>query len=67
MLWGISEMVNARVFKPYPLGSALLKTYFCGDFCSSRNKRNILSKIKLCFEKMLWSTSEMVNARPFIP
>ena len=27
MLLGISEMVNARAFKPYPLGSAHLKTY----------------------------------------
>ena len=25
MLWGISEMVNARAFKPFPLGSAPLK------------------------------------------
>ena len=25
MLWGISEMVNARVFKPLPLCSAPLK------------------------------------------
>ena len=27
MLWGISQMVNARAFKPLPLCSALLKTY----------------------------------------
>ena len=27
MLWGISEMVNARAFKPLPLCSAPLKTY----------------------------------------
>ena len=27
MLWGISEMVNARAFKPLPLCSAHLKTY----------------------------------------
>ena len=26
MLWGISEMVNARAFKPLPLCSAPLKT-----------------------------------------
>ena len=28
MLWGISEMVNARAFKPLPLCSAPLKTYY---------------------------------------
>ena len=28
MLWGISEMVNARAFKPLPLCSAPLKTYW---------------------------------------
>ena len=27
MLWGISEMVNARALKPLPLGSAPLKIY----------------------------------------
>ena len=27
MLWGISETVNARAFKPLPLCSAPLKTY----------------------------------------
>ena len=63
MLWGISEMVNARTFKPYPLGSAPLKTYFSWDFWSSRNQLKSLNKQKMCFEKMLWGTSEMVNAR----
>ena len=27
MLWGISEMVHARAFKPLPLCSAPLQTY----------------------------------------
>ena len=27
MLWGITEMVNTRAFKPLPLCSAPLKTY----------------------------------------
>ena len=30
MLWGISEMVNARAFKILPLCSAPLKTYLLG-------------------------------------
>ena len=29
MQWSISEMVNARAFKPLPLCSASLKTYIC--------------------------------------
>ena len=28
MMWGISEMVNARAFKPFTLCSAPLKTYY---------------------------------------
>ena len=43
MLWGISEMVNARAFKPYPWGSPPLKTYFIRDFWSSRNQLNATS------------------------
>ena len=27
MLWGISETVNARAFKPFPLCSTPLKSY----------------------------------------
>ena len=46
MLWGISETVNARAFKPLPLCSAPLKTYWYGDFWSSRNERNPLSQHK---------------------
>ena len=46
MLWGISEMVNARAFKPFPLGSAPLKTYFGRVFSSSRNKLMLLPKQK---------------------
>ena len=30
MLWGISEMVNARALKPLPLCSGPLKTYLLG-------------------------------------
>ena len=30
MLWGISELVNARVFKPLPLCSAPLETLSVG-------------------------------------
>ena len=65
LLWSTSETVNARAFKPYPLCSAPLKTYFSRDFWSSRNQLMLLLKHKLCFEKMLWGTSEMVNARAF--
>ena len=46
MLWGISEMVNARAFKPYPLGSAPLKTYFSRDSRRSRNQLMLLPKQK---------------------
>ena len=37
------------------------------DFWSSKNERKPLSKQKCVFEKMLWSISEMVNARAFKP
>ena len=37
------------------------------DFWSSRNERKPLSKQKQCFKKMLWSISDMVNARAFKP
>ena len=37
------------------------------DFWSSRNESKLLSQQKMCFEKMLWSISEMVNARAFKP
>ena len=34
MLWGISETVNARAFKPLPLCSAPLKVgYYLPGFC----------------------------------
>ena len=36
-------------------------------FWSSRNKRKSLSKLKICFEKMQWGISEMVNGRAFKP
>ena len=37
------------------------------NFRSSRNKRKPLFQQKMCFEKMLWGMSEMVNARAFKP
>ena len=37
------------------------------DFWSSRNEWKPLSKLKHVLEKMLWSISEMVNARAFKP
>ena len=45
MLWGISETVNARVFKPLPLCSTPLKVT-SRDFWSSRNDRKPLSMQK---------------------
>ena len=70
MLWGISEMVNARAFKPLPLcyGSRNVfwenavgyltpgNLYQClKNFWSSRNKSKPLSQLNvMCFEKMLW-------------
>ena len=51
MLWGISEMVNARAFKPFPLVSAPLKTYFSRDFWSSRNQLMLLPKQKCVLRK----------------
>ena len=51
MLWGISEMVNARTFKPYPMGSAPLKTYFSRVFWSSRNQLMLLNKQKCVLRK----------------
>ena len=41
MLWGISEMVNARAFKPYAIGFSTPKNLITsGDFWSSRNQLN---------------------------
>ena len=54
MLWGISEMMGARAFKPLPLCLALLENLLVGNFWSTRNKRKSLSKQKCVFEKMLW-------------
>ena len=50
MLWGISEMVNARAFKPLALCSApwkLTSRYFW----SPRNERKPLYKLKDIFQK----------------
>ena len=63
---GISEMVNAKVFKPLPLCSAPLKTLLVGYFWSSRNESKPLS-IQNVFEKMLRDISEEVNAVAFKP
>ena len=46
MFWCISETVNARAFKPYPLCSAPLKTSFSRDFWSSRNQLMLIPKHK---------------------
>ena len=44
MLWGISEMVNARASKSLPLLTSR-------NFWSSRNERKALSKLKHVFRK----------------
>ena len=66
MLWGISEMVNARAFKPYPLGSAPLKNLLVGISGALWTKDsyflswNVICKNAIGFYKM-------VNARAFKP
>ena len=67
MLWVISEMVNTRAFKPLPLCSCMPENLMVEYFWSSRNKRKPLSQVEMCFEKMLWGISEMVNARACKP
>ena len=49
LLWSTSETVTARAFKPYPLCSAPLKTYFSWDFWSSRNQLNATFLSKTVF------------------
>ena len=49
-MWGISEMVNARAFKPLPLCSAPLKLT-SRDLWSFRNERKPLSKQKCVMQK----------------
>ena len=44
MLWGISEMVNARASKSLPLLTSR-------NFWSSRNERKALSKLKHVFSE----------------
>ena len=51
MLWGISEMVNARALNFLPLCSAPLNTYFSRDFWSSRNQLLLLNKQKCVLRK----------------
>ena len=65
MQWSISEMVNARAFKPLPLCSAPLKIT-CRDFWSSRNERKPLSKQtcvlrKCCGVSQKWWMLELSN------
>ena len=50
MLWGTSEMVNARTFNPFLLCSAPMNTYLC-TLWSSRNKIKPLSRQKCDFRK----------------
>ena len=54
MLWGISDMVNARAFQPLPLCSEPPWNLPSRDFWSSRNERKSLSKqkcvLRKCFE-----------------
>ena len=69
LLWSTSEMVNARIFNPYVLCSATMKTYFSWDFWSSRNKRKVLSKQKCVLRKCCGIPWKCVNARAlnFLP
>ena len=69
MLWGVSELVNARAFKPMLLCSACHENLLVRNFWSSKNrmKATLPKEKKMCFEKMLWGTSEMVNARTVNP
>ena len=46
MLWGISELVSARAFKPLPLCSMHPWNLTSRDFWSSRNERKPLSQLK---------------------
>ena len=50
MLWSISEMLNATAFKPLPLCSAPLKTYFLG-LLELYEQRKPLSKLKHILRK----------------
>ena len=43
MLWGISEMVNARAFKPLSLCSSLLENLLVGISGALGNKSHFLS------------------------
>ena len=66
MQWSISEMVNARAFKPLPLCLVLMKTYLGGLLEISKQKKVTFSA-KTSFEKIQWSISEMVNTGAFTP
>ena len=54
MLLGISEMVNARAFKPLPLCSESPWNLTSRNFWSSRNERKPLSKQKCVLRKCCW-------------
>ena len=65
MQWSISEMVNARAFKPLPLCLAPLKLT-SRDFWSCRNERKPLSKEKCVLRKWCgvsqkWWMQELSN------
>ena len=65
MVWGISEMVSARAFKPLPLCSAPLKLT-SRDYWCSRDERKPLSELKHVFKKAVEYLRNM-NARAFKP
>ena len=54
MLWGISDMANARAFQPLPLCSESPWNLPSRDFWSSRNERKALSKQKCVLRKCCW-------------
>ena len=60
MLWGISERLSARAFKPLPLCSAFpwkLLVGISGALGTKESHFLITCFAKRCFEKMLWSIS----------
>ena len=66
MLWGISDMANARAFQPLPLCSESPWNLPSRDFWSSRNERKPLSKqkcvlIKCCWVSQIWWMLELSN------
>ena len=67
MLLGISDMVNARAFKPLPLCSASPWNLTSRDFWSSRNEGKPLSQQKCVLRKCCWVSLKQMDARAFKP